>query len=291
MNPLFSIIVPLYNKEQSIRKTIVSILEQKYDNFEILVIDDGSTDNSLAIVKNIDDRRIKVFSKKNEGVSSARNYGIKKATGTYVLFLDADDFLLPNCLNHYNDLIMNYPNIKVFTTNFKVINTNKETYTYCKKNKRSVLLDPYKDFYLKKIFLRTGNTLIHISCFDKIGLFNENLNCYEDLEFDIRLLDAFQLVYSPEVTFIYIRDYSNLSIIKQNFNNEFISIAKINNGSFYKKMLIAEHITIYLSKYIVQKNWTLFWKIFKIHKSKVHFLALSFVFTQTRKIQDKLHKG
>jgi hypothetical protein len=186
---------------------------------------------------------------------------------------------------------MNYPNIKVFTTNFKVINTNMETYTYCKKNKRIVLLDAYKDFYLNKIFLRAGNTFIHISCFDKVGLFNEKLKYYEDLEFDIRLLDAFQLVYSPEVTFIYSRNYSSLSIAKQDFNNGFISIARINNGSFYRKMLIAEHITIYLSKYIVQKNWKLFWEVFKIHKNKIHFLLLSFVFIQIKKIQDRLDKG
>ena len=257
VNPLFSIIVPLYNKEQSICKTISSILEQTYDDFEILAIDDGSTDNSLTLVKNFNDSRIKVFSKTNGGVSSARNYGINKAKGTYILFLDADDILLTNCLSVYYDLIVNYPSIKVFTTNFNIIDTDKSVYTYCKKIKKSIITNPYKELYLRKIFLRTGNTLIHSSCFNEIGLFNENLNRYEDLEFNIRLLDSFQVVYSPEITFIYLREYSNLSTSNMNFNNEFISIAKINDGSFYKKLFIAEHITQYMTKLIVKKDWSL----------------------------------
>jgi glycosyltransferase involved in cell wall biosynthesis len=291
-NPLFSIIISLYNKEQSIRNTISSILKQTYDNFEILVIDDGSTDNSLTIVKKTNDSRIKVFSKINGGVSSARNYGINKAKGTYILFLDADDILLPNCLSVYYDLIMNYPSIKVFSTNFNIINTDNSVYTHCKKTKKSIITNPYKELYLRKIYIRTGNTLIHSSCFDEIGLFNENLSCYEDLEFNIRLLDSFQqIVYSPEVTFTYIREHSNLSTINMNFNNEFISIAKINNGNFYKKLFIAEHITQYLTKLIVKKDWSLLCKIFKKHIKQLHFLILSFILIQIKRIQNRIHKN
>ncbi len=290
VNPLFSIIIPLYNKEQSIRNTISSILKQTYDNFEIIVIDDGSTDNSLAIVKEINDSRIKVFSKKNGGVSSARNYGINKAKGTYILFLDADDILLSNSLSVYYDLIMKYPNIKVFTTNFNIIGTDGSIYTHCKKTKTSTIASPYRELYLRKIYIRTGNTLIHSSCFDEIGSFNENLSCYEDLEFNIRLLDSFQVAYSPEVTFIYIREHSNLSTTNMNFNNQFISVAKIDDGSFYKKLFISEHITQYLIKLIVKKDWRLLWKICEKYLKQFDFLILSFILIQIKKVENRAHK-
>lgn len=77
-NVLFSIVIPLYNKEKYIRKTLESTLSQTYTIFEVIVIDDGSTDDSATIVKSIYDMRIKYFHKENGGVSSARNYGIKK---------------------------------------------------------------------------------------------------------------------------------------------------------------------------------------------------------------------
>lgn len=88
-----SIIIPLYNEEKYIKDAINSILEQDYSNYEIIVIDDGSTDNSYNIVNNIKDKRIKLFRfKKNKGVGEARNLGIKKASGDYLAFLDADDY-------------------------------------------------------------------------------------------------------------------------------------------------------------------------------------------------------
>jgi hypothetical protein len=76
-----------------------------------------------------------------------------------------------------------------------------------------------------------------------------------------------------------------------NFNNEFISIAKINNGNFYKKLFIAEHITQYLTKLIVKKDWSLLCKIFKKHIKQLHFLILSFILIQIKRIQNRIHKN
>ena len=87
----FSVIIPLYNKANYIKHTLLSVIQQSYSNFEIIVVNDGSTDNSLEIVQGIHDFRLKIFSKKNEGVSAARNYGINKAVNPYIAFIDADD--------------------------------------------------------------------------------------------------------------------------------------------------------------------------------------------------------
>ena len=89
----FSIIMPVYNVEKYVEKSIRSILNQTYKNFELIVVNDGTKDNSMEIIRKIqkEDSRVKVYSKKNGGVSSARNYGLKRATGVYVCFVDSDD--------------------------------------------------------------------------------------------------------------------------------------------------------------------------------------------------------
>lgn len=107
---MFSIIIPLYNKRTLIKKSIDSIQSQSCQNFEIIVVDDGSTDDSAIYVKQFVDSRIKYYYKENGGVSSARNYGIDKANGEWVIFLDADDEMLPDTLSSYERIInIGYP--------------------------------------------------------------------------------------------------------------------------------------------------------------------------------------
>lgn len=93
-----SIIVPVYNKEEHLEETIFSLLNQTFNDFEIIAIDDGSSDNSLNILEKITlvDRRLKVYSQKNMGVSIARNKGIELSTGDYINFFDADDLMDEN---------------------------------------------------------------------------------------------------------------------------------------------------------------------------------------------------
>ena len=107
MNELVSIVVPIYNTEQYIPKCIESLINQTYKNLEIILIDDGSTDNSFNICKKYqkEDERIKLFHKENGGVSSARNYGIKKATGEYICFCDSDDYYSLEALTIMTDTI------------------------------------------------------------------------------------------------------------------------------------------------------------------------------------------
>ena len=89
--PLISIIIPLYNKEECIVRTIESILDQEFVDYEIVIVDDGSTDNSVSVLRELNDNRIKLYLKQNGGPSSARNYGVKHAIGKWAIFLDADD--------------------------------------------------------------------------------------------------------------------------------------------------------------------------------------------------------
>ena len=90
---MLSVVVPVYNVEEYIYECIESILNQDIDGVEIIVINDGSTDNSLKIVKSFNDERIRIIDKENGGLSSARNVGLKEAVGEYVIFIDSDDYL------------------------------------------------------------------------------------------------------------------------------------------------------------------------------------------------------
>lgn len=94
MNGLYSIIIPVYNTEKYIEQCIRSVIDQTYNKWELIIIDDGSTDQSLSIIKEFErmDSRIRVYSQRNLGVSNARNFGIRKAKGEFIMFLDSDDY-------------------------------------------------------------------------------------------------------------------------------------------------------------------------------------------------------
>lgn len=128
---LVSIIVPIYNVEEYLNRCIRSIIRQTYENLEIILVDDGSTDNCFSICQDWGkkDSRIKVIHQKNGGLSAARNTGIDVATGQYIMFLDSDDYLSPYCIETMVDLIQ-VDNADVVIGNF--VNGNEDNYNFTK---------------------------------------------------------------------------------------------------------------------------------------------------------------
>lgn len=116
---MISIVIPLYNKEEHIAQTLESVLNQTYQDFEIVIVDDGSTDGSVAEVKKVSDRRIRLIHQENAGVSAARNCGIKEAKGAFVAFLDADDEWDKKYLETQYQLTKSFPDCAVFVTNYE----------------------------------------------------------------------------------------------------------------------------------------------------------------------------
>lgn len=126
-----SIIVPVYNVEKYIRRCIDSLLNQNIDNYEIIVVNDGSADKTDEIITKEYIDKIRYLKKdKNSGLSDTRNYGIKIAKGDYVIFVDSDDYIEENCLSKINDYIMNYKEVDVIFTDYYV---NKNDYSYAVK--------------------------------------------------------------------------------------------------------------------------------------------------------------
>lgn len=118
---LLSVIIPLYNKEISIGRAIESVLAQQYSHFELLVIDDGSTDQSFHQATVFSDPRVHLIRQTNQGVSAARNAGMRRARGEYLCFLDADDQYLPEFLSHIVTLIELKPDAALYSCSFNII--------------------------------------------------------------------------------------------------------------------------------------------------------------------------
>jgi len=115
---MISVVIPLYNKEKQIINTLQSVFRQTYQDFEIVVINDGSTDNSVAEVERIQDPRIRLINQQNAGVSVARNRGIQESKGEYIALLDGDDEWMPDYLKTQIELAQKYPECDVYAVNY-----------------------------------------------------------------------------------------------------------------------------------------------------------------------------
>jgi glycosyltransferase involved in cell wall biosynthesis len=206
--PFFSVVIPLYNKESYVQKTIKSVLEQSFQDFEIVIVDDGSTDSSVNIIQTINDSRIRIIKQKNAGVSVARNTGIKEANADYIAFLDSDDVWLPELLFTIFNLILKYKNVGLYATAYKMSSNG----SFRKLNIQGL---PKKDFdgiipnYFKSVVL--GDFLVWSSavCIPK-KIFEENDIWFpagekygEDQYVWGRIAMQFEMAYSTNVCAIY----------------------------------------------------------------------------------------
>jgi len=204
----FSVIIPLYNKANYVRKTIESVLSQTFRDFEIIIINDGSTDNSLAVVNEINDDRIHIFSKENGGVSAARNFGIEKALYEYITFLDADDLWLPDYLETIKGMIEQYPKEGVFTTSYTLhdnISRKDLLLTNLPKGKTILVENFCKSLLTNKIGGFCTNTIcVKKALFCTAGGFREGIRRGEDLDMWLRLSLVSPIVWKNDTKAMYI---------------------------------------------------------------------------------------
>ena len=128
----YSVVIPLYNKEHYIAGTLRSVLTQTFPDYEVIVVDDGSTDHSLQACKEVRSDKIRIVQQVNQGVSAARNKGIELAEGEYICFLDADDTWHPDYLQNIETIVQKYPQSDIFVTAYRIIYANGR----CKESHR-----------------------------------------------------------------------------------------------------------------------------------------------------------
>ncbi len=205
-NIKFSIIIPTYNVDKYISKTLESILLQKYNNYEIIIVDDGSTDNTRQIINSIKDKRIKLICQKNSGVSKARNEGIKNSKGDYIIFVDGDDYLENYTLEYIFNEIKNSKKNTTFIGKFNTVFEKGCTRNCkCEELESERINDKSKSdvmdyLYSKRIiyavwrFVSSRKTIVDNDLFFKEGII------HEDEEWVPRLLAAsnnFKLLEKP----------------------------------------------------------------------------------------------
>ena len=251
-----SIIIPAYNASKYIKRCVMSLLNQTYKNIEIIVINDGSTDNTLEMLKGFD---IKIINKENGGVSSARNMGLKEASGDYICFVDSDDYVeknyiesVINIINGYNYDIIETPllfeaNLKnkiVNYTEYKLEN-EKKSYNFDKEYFDNELRYVIGVFYKKEII----NNLY----------FDEEVRCYEDGMFNLQAkLNSKSYYFYPKCFYHYVQYMNSLSKTISDKHLDYILVMK-KMSNYYKD-------NTYLTNYIetIFKNNVMALILFKL---------------------------
>lgn len=208
-----SIVIPLYNKAQSITHTLDSVLAQTYTDYEVVVVNDGSTDGSGEVVeqyiKDNPQSTIHLISKANGGVSSARNVGIRAAKSDYVALLDGDDIWEPTFLEEQVRLIQDFPNAGIYGVNYAFIKGN--TCTKCNQG----LGDGYRG-YVENYWTTSHNDLycsnsvvIPKHVFEQLGYFDERIHYSEDLDMWYRIILHYPIVFYDKVLAYYNQNAEN----------------------------------------------------------------------------------
>jgi glycosyltransferase involved in cell wall biosynthesis len=179
--PLVSVIITTYNRAYCLKKAITSAINQTYDNLEIIVLDDGSTDNTELVVKKISDSRIVyIRHQKNKGIGAARNTGIKNSKGSFIAFLDSDDEYLPEKIEK---------SLEVFKdSSFR---TGMVASSHYKDGKSLVRPFPDKKINKKRIIPLFSTWMVRKEVFKKVGFFNEGIVITQDAEFFWRFRKKF----------------------------------------------------------------------------------------------------
>lgn len=204
-SPFFSIIIPLYNKEREVVRAVFSCLDQTYGNFEIIVVDDGSTDKGPELVRQISDRRIRMVAKQNGGQAAARNCGARLATADFLCFLDADDYWLPGHLERLWGNIAKIEECSAFVNAFAYEKNGKLRYCHFPqiRDNKGFISDYLKQTHRKTSPITTNSIAIRRSLFNDLNGFDETLPLAQDIDLWIRLDDVEKIYYDPKVTSVY----------------------------------------------------------------------------------------
>ena len=267
---MFSIVIPLYNKQESIRKTIESVLDQDFQDFEIVIVDDGSTDASVEKVLEVQDERIRLLRKPNGGVSSARNRGIKEARFEWIAFLDGDDLWSPTHLTEIIRMMNKYPQNMIYATSFK-FSDDRKVFRHTRQEEISIVRDYFREA-LKEPILWTGIVVLNRCCFSEVKTFNTKLSRGEDVDLWGRLARRYDIVKSTRITATYRIEAENRSDKQYNlersslYHYEIDFFSKDEYGEYLKK-----NIRKYLKAFLRRGDFRTILRLIKRYNFKLLF--------------------
>lgn len=253
-----SVIMPAYNASKTIKKSIESVLKQNYSNLELIVVDDGSTDNTKEVVLSITDERIKYFYKDNTGVSDTRNFGLKNATSEFVFFIDSDDLMKDNLIlesmkyvNDFDQIIFGFDQVGQNT--FISSRLDEANLDISNKNERLKFL--INNFFQYKSAWNVWNRVFRKSIIDKYNIqFDTSYNYGEDQIFCLEYLKYVNTIKILNVNlYIYTLNDSSISHSTDvNFNKKLAMFR--NRLSDLDDERLFEFLTIYCEYHHISKK-------------------------------------
>ena len=230
---MISVIIPLYNKEKIIERSLQSVLSQDYDDFEVVVVNDGSTDGSVEIIKSISDSRITLIEQENGGPSKARNTGVKNAKGEWILFLDADDELLPGALSFFADKAQWKQDADMLACPYYDSNGNTEILRY--PYSEGWLENPMKSNFFGRFLPRTGAFMYRKELAKKYP-FKEEIRRFEDLEMLFRLYKEAKIYLLREPSVKVNTAFASASTGRKRIEEDFLGYLDFKGKSFWEYM-------------------------------------------------------
>lgn len=190
--PLVTVIIPTYNHSQFVGQAINSVLEQTMDDLELIVVDDGSTDDTKNVVSAIDDPRIRYHHQENQGLASTRNTGLRLARGKYIGFLDADDYWLPGKLASQINLLEANTRLGLVYGGYYVVDENGTR--IATRRPRIVHNDTLAELILDNYVTGSATTsVVRAEVFEQVGSFNQSLKACEDWDMWLRVAAVYSL--------------------------------------------------------------------------------------------------
>ena len=232
---MISVVIPLYNKEASISQSLQSVLSQEYDDFEVVIVDDGSTDGSVSIVEAMNNPRIRLIKQENGGPSRARNTGVKNAKGEWILFLDADDEMLPGAFELFSEKIQKHTDVDMFLGEV-IVNNGKKEYLAV-EYKEGVVGYPFKSHVLGRLFQCSGTTIYRKSIVEE-NPFDERVRRYEDLQRIFKLYSKYRLFLCHKPVAMINLEFSAASRARKDINEDFLGHLDFKGKSFWEKMAL-----------------------------------------------------
>jgi len=272
---MFSVIIPLYNKARSVRRTVISVLSQDFTDFELIIVDDGSTDDSVSQISTLHDERITILKKINGGVSSARNHGARAANRDFIAFIDADDIWLPHHLTTLKALIGFYgESSDIFAATTSVVK-NDDGVRQSKNISGDVdgflISDYFKAASAPRGLLSSSSFAIRRTAFSSIGGYDEKYSYGEDVEFWYRFFKrkSAALAFSPMPTVEYRVDAENRSghrhtSLQRRFSEYDFTKANGSERGYLGKLVFLLLIDYALSGHVADVM-RVFWKYLPYH--------------------------
>jgi len=255
-----SVIIPLYNKKKYIMRAINSVLNQTYRHFELIIIDDGSTDGAINEIRKIKDHRIKVIQQNNRGVSAARNRGIEEAKGELVAFLDADDVWKRDFLETIINLRGKYPQAGAYGTavEFKMPDGSVKLAQYESISKEAWegIIDNYFQCSMKNPLITASSVAIPKKVFKNVGEFPQNIVRGEDLDMWCRIALEYPIAFNNKVCVTYYQNADN-RVCNKPLDDKNISVFSNKLEDYFSKYKYKTKAKLYFKEYLIK------WKIFE----------------------------